>query len=617
MSYKWYAADFETAADEESIGAEKTYVWAWGTAPIVKNVSDDDFTYGTDIKDFFAFTLMNPGTYWFHNLKFDGAFIISFLIKNGFHFTDKNVFEMESFEYNAIINNMGQVYKIAYKVDSKVVKIQNSLLKIPGTIKQIAKSLKLDVDKGEIDYKLKREPGHILTDEEIEYLERDVLILAKAMYQLHQQNGNKKMTIGSDCLDKFKSMCPEFDNLFPDIGEQLDRFIRKAFYGGFTWANPKYQNRTLEGGATFDKNSMYPGVMHSSSGYLFPYGKPKYFKGAYKWDESHPLYIQRLIVSAKLKPNRWPTINLGAGFSRTGHSEYATELDMKTLTLTYVDLNWLHKNYDIDYIEYIDGYSFKAKRGMFDTYIDLYMSLKETATRDKDPVKRQLAKLMLNNLYGKFGTNPIRLSKIPVLDERGKLHYVDKHDFLCEFYRKKGIVYLKKKYIYEHSGYIPVAVFTTAYARQELFSAIELVWEYFCYCDTDSIHILIQGLEIALKSLDVHDTKLGAWKHESSWDKSIFIRAKTYAEHVIENGESRWDIKACGMPDNIKQEVKIEDFKIGSCWLSFQTIKDWLKEGKFDMALKKGYKFVSEGKLIPKQVDGGIILVERSFKITE
>lgn len=631
-NYKWYAADFETAADEQAELKAHTYVWAWGITRISKD--DEDFYYGTDIITFIAKTLeLGGGTYWFHNEKFDGSFILSALLSNGFTYTDSNVFDMTDYTYNVICNSMGQIYKITYKVGEVVVKVQNSLLKIPGTIRSIAKSLKLPLTKGEIDYHSYREEGaDDLDPVDKDYLERDVRILAKAMYAMHLQNGNKSMTIGADCMKQFIKLQKNYDILFPKLSKNLDNYIRKSYRGGYVWC--RYPSYHAGEGATFDKNSMYPGVMHSSSGYLFPFGEPVYFKGSYIKNKQFPIYIQRCRVTAKLKPNRWPTINLGCGFSKSGHSEYATEIDNQELTLTDVDLLWMFKNYDIIDYEDIDGYMFKVSRGMFDEYINTYMKLKEDATINKDPVKRQLAKLMLNNLYGKFGTNPERISKLPIL-VNGKLKWLREKDYWLARSKKEGWICLRKFNNYIQTGYIPVATFCTAYARNELWQAMEKIWNYFLYCDTDSIHILKEGLDIALSQLDIHDTRLGAWAHESNWIQGIFLRAKTYAElqlgewkiddygdkvfkAKLDGSETNWDIKACGCPDNIKEQININDFKIGTIWASQKYISTLNKKEK-EKLIKSGNLVIlkSEGKLMPKQVTGGTLLVETSFRITE
>lgn len=616
MINNWYAADFETAADNQAEQDEQTYVWAWGINKI--DGLYNNFEYGTNILGFFEYTVKNPGTYWFHNEKFDGSFILNFLIKNGFCWSETtDIFAMKSFDYYAIVNNMGQIYKIVYKIENKIVKIQNSLLKIPGTIKKIGESLNIE-SKGDIDYKIRRDVDAELSEKDLDYLKRDVNILAKAMYMIHLKNKNTKLTIGSDCMKRYTELsnlevCKTYeDKIFPKLYKKEDKFIRKAYFGGYVYVNPKYQNKMLNNGATFDKNSMYPGVMHSSSGYLFPYGRPKYFKGEYVFNNEYPIYIIRCIITSKLKENRWPTINGGKSF--TGHSEYLNKIEDEELVLTYIDLKWLFLNYDVETIKFIDGYMFKAKTGMFDEYIDFYMKLKIQASINKDPVQRQLAKLMLNNLYGKFATNPRRVSKIPLIIN-GRLKFISEYDYYKLKEEKTGVVQLHKSGAFTSTGYLPVGVFTTAYARNELWKAMNLIWDYFVYSDTDSFHILVDGLEKAL-TCDVDENRLGAWKHESNWQHGIFLRSKTYAELI----DGDWDIKCCGMPSNIKEQINIEDFKIGSCFvsdnflnrLSDTKLKEFYKDNKDNKIIK-----IKEGKLLPKQVDGGIILYEYPFTISE
>lgn len=620
MYLNWYAADFETAADIKT----STYVWAWGATKIKEQLEEPD--YGTDILSFFGYSLSNPGSYWFHNAKFDASFIVSFLLNNGFHYTTKKPVDMEDMQYSAIVNDQGQIYQVVYKVvadngKEAVVKICNSALKIKGSIKKIGEMLGT-ISKGEIAYTEHREEGGVLSESDKDYLRRDVLILAEAMYKMHVKNNHTSLTIGSDCLKEYKKITGEetYNTWFPQLSMSIDTAIRKSYFGGYTFVKPSEKNKMQGVGYSIDKNSMYPGVMHSSSRYMWPYGEPMYFVGGYQWNSDYPIYIQRVIVSAILKPNRWPTISQGKTFSRGSHAEYASVLDMEELTLTYIDLDWLFKNYDVSYYDYIDGYMFKGRIGMFDKYIDKYTNMKIQAHIDNDKVKRQYAKDMQNNLYGKFGTNPYRESKFPVLVE-GIIKWFTSRTFNKFLIKNYNIVYLNKSYAINNVGYIPVATFCTAYARNELWCAMDILYDYFKYSDTDSLHIEEGGYKIALEQLDIHDSRLGAWAIESKWDSAKFIRPKTYCEHVVEvNGKAvkpYWDIKACGMPDNVKKYVKIQDFKIGTIWVSNNMILEWLQQGDFDKALYKGYCFVPQGKLIPKQVLGGVVLVERQFKIEQ
>ena len=144
-------------------------------------------------------------------------------------------------------------------------------------------------------------------------------------------------------------------------------------------------------------------------------------------------------------------------------------------------------------------------------------------------------------------------------------------------------------------NYTAMACFITAYARKVTIEAIQDVGglnkdSRFCYCDTDSIHII--GEEIP--NIWVDDVELGAWKHESNWTFAKFIRAKTYIEEI----DGKLDVKCAGMPDNVKELITKDNFKIG-----FSVLAD-------DKTIDNKYK-----KLMPKRVPGGIVLKETDFTI--
>ena len=103
----------------------------------------------------------------------------------------------------------------------------------------------------------------------------------------------------------------------------------------------------------------------------------------------------------------------------------------------------------------------------------------------------------------------------------------------------------------------------------------------FCYCDTDSIHIV--GDDIP--DIDIDDKELGKWALESKFTRARFLRAKTYIEE-LEDGTL--NVKCAGLPDNLKELVDFNNFHYG---------------------LKL------HGKLLPKRYDGGVILEETDFTI--
>lgn len=608
----WYSCDFET---DVTLKEGRTYVWAWGIMPVQKK---DSFSYGTDIESFIAKVINNTlernhiydyeedefgevskvDTYFFHNLRFDGNFILNYLYSLGLSDTTENGARQPDKSIYSVIGDMGQYYLIRVKMGGVVIKFQDSLKKIPDKIANIAKSLGLERLKGEIDYSLYRKEGGELDKKDYDYLYNDVWILKECLRRMFQDKHLTGMTIGSDCLKYYKSTLGKnkdaFRMKFPLLTEEEDKYIRRAYRGGYVYVNPKYKNKIIKKkGWTVDFNSMYPSVMHSKMSYLFPYGEPKHGEGMYDTKDNfgYPLFIQHLKCYFRLKKDRWPTISM-KGNPMFKQNEYITDsMDIVDLWLTNTDLDWFFENYDIYEITFIDYYSFKGARGLFDKYIDHWFKIKKES--NNDPVMRALSKLFLNNLYGKF---------ISAIDTKMKVPYL-----------KDGVIRYNTLDTKREGVYPPVGAFCTAYARDQLFSAIDRVgYDKFVYCDTDSIHFINENDKIPDLVLD--DTELGAWKLEGKWQGIKAIRAKTYAEEIYWNNKKgnidpTWSYTCAGMTPGIKKEMTIDKFGSGYKFVgpSYQL------EPTDD---KDKVIYVSDPKLKPVSIKGGVILVDTPFSIS-
>lgn len=563
--------DFETSTEEWLVkdnGVAR--VWAGCLATIEKEPKVIAIT--NNIDDFMA-KLIKLGNIeaYFHNLKYDGEYIVSWLFNNGYKYDDKGKKEKS---FSVVISDTGIWYKIqiTHKVLNKRyirTNIYDSLKKLPLKVSQIAKAFNLEEAKGSIDYDMYRPVGYELTPEEQEYIKNDCIIVAKALY-MQFEKGLEKMTIGSDALTNFKFEIggkKAFKYLYPVLPLEVDNDFRKAYKGGFTMVNPRYQNKELSG-ISFDVNSLYPSVMYGNMGSL-PYGIPKRFEGKYKNDSNYPLYIQKLSCSFKIKPNMIPTIQLkgNLGFVPT---EYVTDSKgIVDLTLTNVDLELLFKHYNVDYIEYVGGYKFKATDSIFRGYIDYWADVKAKSTGGA----RQLAKLMLNSLYGKFATNPKKQNKIPTMVE--------------------GEVKLElQEPTFDDPVYTALGAFITARARAYTITNSQALYEHWVYSDTDSMYLTGITEEEASKYIDIHPTKLGAWKLEHHFIRGKWLRPKTYILKSVEDGLS---IVCAGMPDSIKADILATGEE--------QAFKSFTYGASFN------------GKLVPKRVNGGVVLCKTDFTI--
>lgn len=203
---KRFMADFETATWLE----DETYVWAWASCEIG---NEENLKIGNTIETFIDYCLENKNSiFYFHNLKFDGEFIIYWALKHGFkHVQDKK--EIENMTFTTLINEMGQFYEITlyFEKGNKHVKkltFIDSLKIIPFSVSEIAKAFNLKESKLEIDYKRPRRKGHILTEEEKAYIKNDVVIVAKALNVLFSEKLDR-MTEGSNALHDFKEILRE------------------------------------------------------------------------------------------------------------------------------------------------------------------------------------------------------------------------------------------------------------------------------------------------------------------------------------------------------------------------------------------------------------------------
>ena len=561
-----FSADFETRAGDAALLEGRTYVWAWCLIDLQTN---EEIT-GNTIEHFIAVTSkLGNCLIYFHNLKFDGSFIVYELLTKGYKHTQE--FRPKKGEFSTVISESGVWYEVTYCTGYRnTVTIHDSLKKLPFSVREIGKAFKTQAQKLELEYELEREERHIMTPEEREYLLNDVRVITEAL-NIQYDEGMDHMTIGADCLARYVDMLgglKEFRKHFPVLEAEEDHFIRRSYKGGWCFVlRPGYYENV--DGYTADVNSLYPSMMHSSSGNYFPIGKGVYYKGEYKKDPFYPLYVQHVIVEFELKHGYLPTVQV------KGSPEYpANEWLRETkgpleLYLTNVDLELLMSHYDIIYLSYIDGYKYQAGIGLFDKYIDHFMSIK---MHEKGAL-RALAKLFLNNLYGKFATKIEQADKIPFIGEDEKLHFK-----LGELHSRDPI-------------YIPIGTFVTAYARRFTITAAQKNYDIFCYADTDSIHCTAKP-----EGIEIDDARMSCWKLESRWNKAKFVRQKTYAELV----DDEWDIKCAGMDKESKDEFRrmMNDGE--------KTIAD------FDIGLT-----IEGKKLRPKQVKGGVILEPTLYTMHE
>lgn len=649
MSYKakklYFAADFETTVFDNQ---ERTDVWS---AAIVPFYSEEVEVYGR-IEDFWerVKSYKENIVIYFHNLKFDGSFLIYFLqfgcqyklaLEDG-HWKKPNKMENKEMQYS--ISNKGVFYNLQIKLNGKIIEFRDSAKLMPMSLADIGKSFKTKHQKLDMEYKGYRYPGCPISYEEMEYIKNDVLVLREAL-EIMFHEGHNKLTIGSCCMSEFKKTVnvmsnKEFYWKYPELDKNILTekyggvteydYIHKSYKGAWCYVVKGCENKIYKNGLTADVNSLYPYVMHSMSGNKYPYGKPSWWHGNYipkiAKDENH-VYFVRIKTRFYLKPGKLPCIQIKGNYlypprewlessdilnRRTGnyHSSYTdvdgVEKSGVELTLTFADLELIKEQYTLVDFEILDGCYFRAVAGQFDEYIDYYREIKENSSG----ARRTIAKLFSNNLYGKFSTTDDSSFKVAYLKEDGSLGYdiVEEHE--------------------KHVGYIPIGSLVTSYARCYTIRKAQANFygadkRGFKYADTDSIHCDLELEELV--DIPINSKVYGQFKIETNWDKAIFVRAKRYIEHVYRENllacEPYYNITCAGMG---KRPKKLLSMNFSGIYRKYKSPeedgykndeeKEFLEVPRKLEDFKKGLKIPSNLKAY--NIPGGILLKETLFTLS-
>lgn len=644
--FRYFVGDFETTVYKGQVNTE---VWASASVELFSNEEPQIFHSIGEQFEYFKSLDCNIVCYY-HNLKFDGNFWLwYFLVKEEYtqayeklndEGTQVEWLKERDMKNNSVkysVSEMGMWYSIVVKVNNHIIEFRDSLKLLPFSVKRIGESFNTKHKKLDMEYTGYRYAGCEITKEEKEYIANDVLVIKEALEIMFEQ-GHNKITIGSCCLEEYKRIMgkDDYDVLFPDLTEfyldekqhkysNADNWIRKSYKGGWCYLVKGKENKIIKNGTTADVNSLYPSMMHSESGNKYPVGKPCFWKGDYipeKALKPNMYYFVRLKTRFYLKAGKLPFIQIKGNllYKGTEALESSDYYDKKTgqyydhyytvdgqlhdtrveLTLTMTDYILFKEHYELVDCEILDGCYFYTQIGIFDEYIDTYKKIK----LESKGALRELAKLFLNNLYGKMASSTDSSFKIAYIKEDKSLGFIT-------------VIEDNKK-----AGYIAVGSAITSYARNFTIRTAQANFygadkRGFIYADTDSIHCDLEPQE--LRGITVHDKNFCCWKLESCWNEAIFVRQKTYIEHVtkenLEPIEPYYNVKCAGMPSKCKQ-LFLDSMKgVSEEDKEKYDIEHWdfVKTKRELTDFKLG--LVIPAKLIPKRILGGVLLVETTYEM--
>lgn len=603
-----FSADFETTPASQYLIDKETRVWIWYT----KSLYTMDRTLGLNIEEFINYvrTFDVETITYFHNMSgFDGEFII-WALKDKLTYIDnsKNPDNLDNCWYR-YKGKQNDIYYILMWHNGIKHEFRCSLKLIPVGIEALApftpfnSKSKFGYDYNKHHYEKSFSEVEI---KEVNYLINDVDILWYILREVDTLIGLDKLTIASMAYDNWSMQ--NYPKGFRNM-KWLDRSIsfkentklHKYYQGAINLLNPKYKGISI-----YDKiyvkdvNGLYSWAMLNWNAKPNPikcdadFLKCKHFS-------LYDVYIKK----AKIKDGHIPYL-LKPGISK------GKPLSEITSPLMY---NWTH--YDLkSFIMYHDfektdvvaekkqcymlGYEW------FNTYIGFWNNIKATTPRDN--WLYLFAKLMLNALYGKFGTKlnrPIKLfskeKPIPytITDPITKITKTINTKFRdyegwYEYNEVLTDEEYEEKYKPKNIKFKPIAIFITAKARYYTLKYIQLNRDGFIYADTDSIHSLAP---IDTDGRD-DDRKLGFWKSEGiEHNDGIYYLGGRYLNKkqyvLIEEYDDlmvpQIKVKVCGMSKANHNMIE---------WHNF-----WYH-----------HKFEG-GKLIKGCVKGGVILVPTDFTV--
>jgi hypothetical protein len=399
-----------------------------------------------------------------------------------------------------------------FRKGKKTIILEDGYNRLRGSIEDWGK--KLGLEKMRVDF------GNVDDETLYAYCERDTEILLQATlsyirFVKDNDLGELRHTIAGQAFTAFRHRFMR-DDLYIHNHPDVLRLEREAYGGGMV----RLFRRGIFTGETIynlDVNSMYGYVMRE-------YEYPKKLV-VYKRDVS-PTYLKAMLRSfciiarCRVRP-KIPTFR----YKHNGKIVYPL-CEFEGVFCT-PELARLAQDDSILEVKEIAVYT---KGRIFRDYVDYFWGIRKRAILEGDNVTKQMAKLFLNSLYGKFGCKGERWTPCEDIAIPG-LRITEYTDL------KKGInspvIYIgNTPYIREVSGETDysmpaIAAHVTAYARMYLWQLIETAgWENVFYSDTDSLFVNAEGYQRLEKY--VAEDELGRLKLSGKADTLVLFARKEY-----------------------------------------------------------------------------------------
>lgn len=411
---------------------------------------------------------------------------------------------------------------------------------------------KFGLDKGKIE-----DFSNVDTQTLLEYCENDVMIIERFIVELitflrKNELGSLKYSIASTAFNAYRAKF--LDTIFYHDSDSDLVFERNSYFGGRTDC---FKLGLITGELYYlDVNSMYPYAMINSP-------MPTELK----------LTLENISLEelTELRNEYYAIVECIVDIPEMKIAPYCIRHENKLIFPTGkfkvflhdIDLDLALEN---DYIIRILKVNLYSKEYIFTEYVNFFYSIKSNASNQID---RELAKLFLNSLYGRFALRKYEtqtfendsnedIGYFPIMDD-GHLKIIYRWFDLC--------FYSTFSENTTHSNInVSIAGAVTSVARNLLYRYILIAgMENVFYTDTDSLILNHIGFSRLAKFLD--NSKLGYLKIEGMADRCMIYAPKNY---IFGN-----KTKSKGVPfDSVVSDGKY-------LYWRFTSLKDFMRKGEF------------------------------------
>ena len=362
-------------------------------------------------------------TQWFaHNGgRFDTILFLNLVLQ----LKDKN--KRMKIDVGDAMLHENKFYQVKIKYGTRYrLKLRDSYLLLPTTLRSLAKDLNLETEKGYFPHQfvdlstlgyvgpypnikywdrdanntvkegIKKKKTFNLKEKSLEYLEKDCIILYtvlknfhKEFYELFKIDMFKSLTLPSLAVRVWKNTV-----YYKKIGSikfntNIYKAIKSAYFGGFS----ELYTPVAKDAILYDIRSMYPSFMLKN---------PMPINDVV-WSDNPELEFYNGFCLAKVKTLEWKETGclpkrVAIQKGDEGLGEYLIAPNGKwTGWYSTIELKNAAKNgYKIEIVE---GYHFKTWDNIFTKYVTKLGQIKNESTG----ARRAISKYLLNSLYGRFG----------------------------------------------------------------------------------------------------------------------------------------------------------------------------------------------------------------------